>query len=273
MKAASTNIPSVFAPRTTPSIRRPKSVAVRCSCDSIWHRNFKLFEKYKAEAECLRRDIYIRSVEPPTPALAHLHGQLRGMEISRDVAHYKLALLQAENTSRTLEDIPWSTRQIAIDAAMALSQLGRTQETHIDMKQVWGRWSLLRNSAPSAFRPVAPDTLSAAFDTQQTFALHGVFRRLAERGSYCDTLALGNWAWASEGTLQHTGKAEYMADGRLRMTPQWINCAIRQTLPCTDVCHWPAYDMPLRFVDADVMIVGEPQDDGPALQAWVRCDR
>ena len=223
------------APGAMRPARRPFSVT--CDRADIWHRNLALQQEHQTRAERLRQAIYIRNVEPPTPTVALLHSQLRAAEAARCIAAQKVALLQAEAAGHRLSDVPPTIRETAIDAVAQLSRLRLACDAASDSQRLWGRWTLIRPSAPGAFKPVSLQAFCGDTDAQEPFEVQGVVRALTLGGSYCDTLVLGALPHDPVGTAHGTGQAEIGADDSLRLTPQWLSCRVPESLS-TDVCQW-----------------------------------
>ena len=273
MKAVSTTLPRGFAPRytyhATRSKRTPPPTAARCSRQDIWERNLALQQTRQADIARLQREITARNGLDPSPATAILHSQLRAAERSQQAAVLKIALLQAEAAGYGQAPLLDIVRTRAASAVGGLALLGHAQP--VDIAHLWGRWALVHASAPGAFKPVAPHVFGATCDASLQVGVAGVTRLLRASGSYCDTLVLGDHLFPPKGAVMVTGAVQATEQGGLRLQPQWFSCALTNA-NSTDVCKWPAYGLPLRFLDEDMMLLGDPRANDSCVQAWVRCD-
>ncbi len=271
MKAVSTSIALGLGPyHATRPIRRFRCASVRCGREEIWHKNLALQQKHQTQVERLRQDIDVRNVEPPTPAVALLHGRLRAAEAARLLASHKVALLHAEAAGYGHADVPPSVRETAVEA---IAQVWRSQidcDLPGNPEHLWGRWALIRASAPGSFKPVALQAFGAPAEAQLPFGVQAMVRTLTESGSFCDTLILGASPRDPVGAVHVTGDATLVRDDCLRFIPQWVSYGVGLESPSSEACRWPAYEVPLRFVDEDLMVIGDAQAADTCLQAWVR---
>ena len=269
MKAVSaTFLPASRAPAAPRFTHRPLSV--KCDRSDVWHRNCALQQEQQSRVTFLRQAIDGRSVAPPTPTMASLYGQLRAAEAARCIAAQKVTLLQAEAAAHGLPDMPMTVRETAIGAVGQLPRSAPACDNALEPQRLWGRWALIRASAPGAFKPVSLPTSCGLGDNDRPFDVQSVVRTLIPDGSYSDTLILGTVPHDPVGVVHITGYVEARAKACLRLVPRWLSCGALES-PNTDVCPWQAYDMPLRFIDDDMLVIGDAYAAGPGLQAWVRC--